>query len=226
MWKALVLVMFFTGCSHVPGRRLASEQEDLQLGEVDYRQSLVQIFPGDIKDELISYYLYVQLKNPQGEFVDFDQNEFSLRNNESEKINFTVERVLRGRYYIKLEKRDGVEWKTLDLLLQGKALREKFKLSISKPSRKFSSIKLLKKLDGKIILRLKIADRHNRKLELPDVPEIWFDGAGEISEIKHTSEGEWEFTFSYPEVNQVIYFTVRASGVSFRKLYRFQHIEK
>jgi hypothetical protein len=39
-------------------------------------------------------------------------------------------------------------------------------------------------------------------------------------------EGVWEFTISYPGVNQILYVTLKANGVELERLFRFQHVEK
>jgi hypothetical protein len=75
-------------------------------------------------------------------------------------------------------------------------------------------------------LRLTLRDRRNLPVEMQQSPEIILEGIGEVSGLKMVKAGVWEFTISYPEVNQILYVSLRANGVKIERLFRFQHVEK
>jgi hypothetical protein len=223
----LLILFIVLACSHQsPYRRVAQDLSEFRVGEVSFKRSLVQVFPSDTENNFVSYYLFVQLKDSEGRFVDAERREFSLRTHTGEEINFKFERVLPGRYYLTLEKEESRHWKKLNLYLQDKPLKEQFKVQMVKASETYSKMTKVKNSDNRLVLRLNLRDQHNKPLELPEPPEIFLEGDGEMPGIIHTGEGVWEFTIIYPNHNQIIYVSARANGFLLKRLYRYQHIEK
>jgi len=223
----LLLLLLALGCSHPePYRRIAEDLNEFRGGEVSFKKSMVQVFPSDQKDEIASYYLFVQLKDSEGRFVDAEKREFSLKTISGVEVDFMFERVLPGRYYLMIEREEGHHWQELNLFLHDKPLKEQFKVQMAKASRTHSKISKITNSHSRLILRLHLRDRQNKALELPEGPEIFLEGEGQVQEVIHTAEGVWEFSIVYPNENQIIYVSVRANGVYLRRLYRYQHIEK
>ena len=177
-------------------------------------------------EEDISYYLYVELKNSEGKYVDCDQKDLALGLKEGKKIDFDFHRALVGRYYLKIEKEEDVKAKNINLYYKEKPLKEQFKVHFNKPHKSNTKITIVSNQEYRLTLRLRFADKNNHSIELPEAPEIWIAGQGIIEDVKHLKEGVWEFSILIPDENQIMYISARAMGVSFRNLYRFQHIEK
>jgi hypothetical protein len=137
-----------------------------------------------------------------------------------------VEQSLDGRYYITIEKTSEFSSAEMDIFLKGRPLKEQFKLSMHYPDQKNSSIKMIKNSNNILVFRLRLADKNNRLVEIPDRPEIILEGVGNVDDLRHVSEGTWEFSVIYPEENQIMYFSVRAMGVYLSNIFRYQHVEK
>lgn len=196
------------------------------MGEVDFTRSRVLIYPAKEMEDDISYFLFLELKNSEGKYVDCDQKDLSIRHKKGKKIDFDFHRALVGRYYLKIEKEEDVKAKNIDLYYKDRALKEQFKVHLTKPHKSNTKITLVSNQEYRLTLRLRFADKNNHPIELPEAPEIWIDGQGIIEDVKHFKEGVWEFSIIFPDENQIMYISARAMGVSFRNLYRFQHIEK
>lgn len=224
----LLFLISISSCSNLgPQRKIASyEEPKIKMGEVDFTRSKVLIYPAKEMEEDISYYLYVELKNSEGKYVDCDQKDLALRLKEGKKIDFDFHRALVGRYYLKIEKEEDVKAKNINLYYKEKPLKEQFKVHFNKPHKSNTKITLVSNQEYRLTLRLRFADKNNHSIELPEAPEIWIDGQGIIEDVKHLKEGVWEFSILIPDENQIMYISARAMGVSFRNLYRFQHIEK
>ena len=216
------LILTFFGCAEAPLRHPASETI-IRIGEVSRAHSLVQLFPTSEGDTL-TYNFYLQLKNEKSEYVDCDPSEIILKTKKNRPVPFKLERLLTGRYYLILNKSQGL--KDIDFFVKGIELKEKFNLNLRKPDKKFTSITIAQKDDGKVVFRLKLADKTNKPVVLLNEPEIVLEGRGEIEGVRYIQEGIWEFTLVYPEENQIIYLSVRAQGVYLTNLLRYQHIEK
>lgn len=222
----LILLMLSVSCAlRAPQRHIANIDVAEKYGAHDSKRSLVQIFPSQNLKE-ISFYLYVQLKDKNGKFVDAKPNEFQLKTRKGSKISFDFERVLVGRYYLSILKNQKIESHDLDLFVQGRVLKEQFKLQMNRPHEKHTKLKLLKNNRNLLHFELRLADSKNRPLEVPEKPEILLDGPGVVEEMKHIKEGVWQFKVKYPDENHITYFSVRSMGITFQKLYRYQHIEK
>jgi hypothetical protein len=220
----IILILFAVGCaSKKPERKIASEPRP---NIYDHSKSLVNIFPAVSADDGIWYYFYVQTKNTLGQFTHIDPSEIEVRTSKGKKIPFKSEQLLRGRYYLSIEKTPEFSSAQLDIFVRGKALKEQFKLNMRHPDKSNSSIKIVKNSRNKLTFRLRLADKKNQAVEIPEKPEIILEGIGNIEDLKQSSEGTWEFSIIYPEQNQIMYFSVRAMGVYLSNLYRYQHVEK
>ena len=197
----------------------------IRLGEVDLKKSEVQIFPAVASDTGVWYYFYVQLKDRNGNYVDCGPHELTLATTKGQPIPFDYERRLPGRYYLTVEKSADFSSSQLNFFVQNKPLKEKFKLHFSPPSRSKSKISVLEKNSRYLKLQLKLIDEQNRPVQMPDKPEVMFEGHGYIEDIKQVEEGTWEFRVIYPDENQIMYFSVRAMGVFMPKIFRYHHVQ-
>lgn len=222
----IVLILVLTACASPPPkpeRKLASVPE---VPIYDHSKSQVQIFPAVAADNALWYYFYVETKNTKGKYFAVEPSEIEVRTHKGKKVPFRFEQLLAGRYYITLEKTFDISSAQLDVLVKGKPLKEQFKLNMRVPDKVHSKITLVKKTRNKIIFRLLLADKKDQPVEIPDKPEIILEGIGSVEEMRHVSEGTWEFSLIYPEENQIMYFSVRAMGIYLSNLYRYQHVEK
>jgi hypothetical protein len=111
----------------------------------------------------------------------------------------------------------------MDFFVSGKPLKEQFKLEMSIPDRATSTIKILANKGNVIKFQLRLADDRNKPIETLDQPEILMDGGhGTLEGVKKMAKGIWEFNVVYPEVNQIMYFSVRSQGILLQKLLRYQ----
>lgn len=223
----ILLILLVAACASPDPEKQARKIASMSRPVIyDHSKSLVQIFPAVSSDNSIWYYFYVQTKDTFGRFTAIDTNEIEIRTRKGKKIPFKVEQLLQGRYYLTLEKTAEFSSAELDVFVRGKALKEQFKLNMRQPDQANSSIKMIKNSRNTLVFRLRLADKKNQPVEVPDKPEIILEGMGNIEEFKHISEGTWEFSIIYPEQNQIMYFSVRAMGVYLSNLYRYQHVEK
>lgn len=226
MKVGIVLLFFLVSCASRKPARHPAFHEIYRFGEISQHHSLVQIFPSEKNDESLSYYLYVQLKDENGNFVDVGAEEFSLRTSKGERVGFAFERVLSGRYYLMIDKAEHVMAKKINLYVQGKCLKDKIMIQLQRPHASHTRIKMVANEKNNLTFELKLADKHNRPVVLPETPEILLDGQGEIYDIKQVKEGVWHFKVIIPDDNQIMYLGMRALGVLMQDLYRYQHIEK
>jgi hypothetical protein len=222
MWFIILSVLLTACSSELPYRNLASTNTLLVLGEIDYQKSSIQVFHSGSEDQ--GHYLYVQLKNKKGDFVDCEKDEFHLKTPTGDKVGFYLHRKLRGRYYLMMEK--GKDLTEVVLLIKGMPLPETFKISQRAPHALHTKMMFIQKTEGKLFLRLKLADKTNRFVESPEIPEIIMEGEGFIQDLKYIGEGNWDFTVAHPGENQLMYFSVRYMGLYFPNLYRHQHVDK
>jgi hypothetical protein len=210
----------------VKDRQVAAVATPKKIPILDYKKSLVNIYPAVPTEEGLWYYFYVQLKDTDGMFLDCSSKEIVLKTSKGRILPFTQERSLKGRYYLTLEKTADISSGQIDVFVQGVPLKEQFKLHFKYPDKRNSKISILRNKDNKITFTLRLADKDNAPVEMPENPEIILEGSGTIDEIKYVSEGTWEFSLVYPEENQIMYFSVRAQGVYLSNLFRYQHVEK
>src|SRR5690606_24285313 len=157
------------------------------------------------------YYFYLQLKDSNGRFVD--SRDIKITTEKGDEVPFIQERVLTGRYYLTLKKEAGLSSAHLNVIAQGKVLKEEFKLSFDYPHKKNSQIRLVQKDNNVLKFQLNLRDEKNIPVDVSERPEIFLEGMGIINEVKEVSEGTWEFTVLYPDENQIMYLSVRAMGV-------------
>jgi hypothetical protein len=223
----IFLILLTVGCaSKAPERSIASAIRAARPNIYDHTRSLAHIFPAVAADNGIWYYFYVETKNTYGRFYNIDPSEIEIKTHKGKKVAFKYEQILAGRYYLTLEKTVDVSSAELDIFVRGKALKEQFKLNMRQPDKANSTIKLVKISDNRLVFRLRLADKKNQPVEMPDKPEIILEGMANVEDVTHVSEGTWEFTVIYPEQNQIMYFSVRAMGVYLSNIYRYQHVEK
>ena len=227
MRPLLILFIFLlTACASDPEKMVRKIASVPPPAIYDHSKSLVNIFPAVAADEGIWYYFYVQTKDTLGRFIPIDPKEIEIKTRKGRKVPFKVEQLLTGRYYLTLEKTTDFSSAELDIFVRGKALKEQFKLNMRHPDQKNSSIKIVKNSRNTLVFRLRLADKKNQPVEIPDKPEIILEGIGNVEDLRHVSEGTWEFSIIYPEQNQIMYFSVRAMGVYLSNIYRYQHVEK
>lgn len=225
-WPLIVGLLFQLGCStRTVSRDIASVTPE-QKSEIDLKKSFVQIFPNIVSGEESWYYFYVVLKDHKGRYIDCPETDLSLKTISGKKVPFKLERILLGRYYVNLKRKPNMTTEELTFFVQGKPLKENFKLYFKRPEARHSKIVFVKKSSSKLTLELHLADKNKRPVDPPDVPEVILDGVGEIGTLKHIREGVWEFTVIYPDQNQIMYFSVRSMGVYLSNLFRYQHVEK
>lgn len=222
----LILLFLISCASKKPVREIAYVNSAVENLGIDLSKSLVNIHPATAADNGVWYYFYIQLKNSDGKYVDTDLSDFKLKNSKGQSIDFKIERVLRGRYYITIEKTAEINSSQIDFFVKNKLLKEKLKLQMMTPSLVNTRLILVHDSNHRAVFRLKLLDKDNKPVELPDWPEIIIDGTATIEDLKHIGEGIWEFTVVYPEENLVLYFSVRALGTYFNNILRYQHIEK
>ena len=194
----------------------------MQYGEISFEKSFFQVFPSVVEDGTLKYYFYLQIRDAKGRYVDCESTDIVVKNKKGMKIPHTFERLMPGRYYVTLKEAHN----DLSFLVQGKKLLGKLQLTQDRPDRNFSSITLIEQKDSELRLRLKLSDKNNRPIKPTNPPEIILDGMGEVTELKPIQEGIWEFSIIYPEINQLLYISVRAQDAYFSNIYRYQHVEK
>lgn len=204
-----------------PVRKYASVEE-ISSSEVDKTKSSVQVFSSHSRD----IYLYVQLKDKFGKFVEHKQEAFSLNSSKGKKINFSFERSRRGHYYLTIPESEHVDVNHIDIYIQNKLLKGQHKLQLSRPHSKFTRMKIVNNFQNVLSLELQLRDQNNAPVELPESPEIMLEGVGYIQNLRYTGQGVWLFEVNYPEENQIMYFGIRALEVKIPNLYRYQHVEK
>lgn len=223
----LLTLIALTACSHMPEREPASFSEIIVLGEIDKFKSVVTLFPPEIKGDIYRYFFYLQLKNSEGQFVDCDERDVVLKNKKGKKIPFRLERVLPGKYYVIIEKSAKVITSDLDISVQGKVLREQFKLTLNHPDKKNSKIKIISEENHRVTFELTLADSNGKRVNLFEKPEIVFnDGNVSMENLHQVKEGVWRFTLLLSEQNHVIYISVKTNGAYLERLYRLHYVDK
>lgn len=222
----VLLIFLVTSCAadkERQARKIASMSRPIIY---DHSKSLVNIYPAVSVDDGIWYYFYVQTKDTYGRFISIETNDIEIKTRKGKKVPYTLEQVLSGRYYLTIAKTSEFSSAELDVFVRGKPLKEQFKLSLHYPDKANTTIKLVKNSRHKIKFQLRLADKQNKPVQIPDQPEIILDGMGNIEDLRQIKEGTWEFSIVYPEQNQIMYFSVRAMGIYFTNIYRYQHVEK
>jgi len=219
-------------CSHRPAgspdREVAAVTElSLNYGDIDHKKSSVKLFPPEFEGGYYKYYFYVELKDQQNKFVDCDPGEIVLKNDKGALVNFELERLFTGRYYVIVEAPKQIVPKNIHFSVRDKPIQEKFRLVLQGPPvLEKSGIRMLVKENHQVTMQLILKDANGRPATLGAGPEVILEGDGFLGDVVQMKDGIWEFTINYSEQNHIMYISVRAQGVYFHNLYRFQHVEK
>jgi hypothetical protein len=222
MRKLLLLSLFFLiACAHAPERNIASF-EVITFGEVDPAQSTVHLFPNHSGHPDLHHF-YLELRNLNNKLVDIELRDISLKL-EKNSPSIYIKRISVGRY--QMEVYDHIpHFKKLKLVVQNKIIKHTI-VRKQKPVKANSKIKLVSNTNNKLKLHVYLKDEKNSAVILETSPDIILDGLGGLSKPVKVKDGVWEFVIDYPEMNQVLYISIRANGIMLEKLYRHQHIEK
>ncbi len=224
-WLITLSLFFLISCaSQQKVERAPASIAPVKALEIDYRKSLAQIFPGDA-GATVAAYLYVQLRDVEGNYVDADPEGFRIQGKKGENISFGLERMLTGRYYLLIDKTEGIKSSEIDLYLDERPLKQQVKLHLARPYRSTSGLKVMENANNRLTLRLELRDEKGRPVELPEAPEILHDDVTQLESIEHLGEGVWKVVMLYPQDNCILYFSVRAMGTVLPNLLRHQHIE-
>jgi hypothetical protein len=218
-------LIFLISCSSPPQVRFPASESLQRLGTSDIKRSGVQIFLASENTEF-AFYFYVQLKDAAGNYVDTRQEDFILKTNRGRRVDFQFERLQVGRYYLSVHRRSAPDSSRVDLYLQGKVLRDQFHVSAQRPHHHHVTLKLFDNKDHRLTFELRLADKKNLPVEVPETPEILIEGQGSVESIDRVGQGVWRFVLHYPEENQILYLGIRTMGLTFQNLYRYQHVEK
>jgi hypothetical protein len=222
MRTVLLLSLFLlTACASRPDRFIASS-EPVAIAEIDAKRSMVKLFTSDSGQPDLNYF-YFELRDSKKALVDVELKDIVIQESEI-NLHTRVRRISLGRYEAAVEK-DLSDMTKVKFLIQNKKLAHKL-VNLQKPNKKQSTLVLLSDSNNDLSLRLTLRDRRNLPVEMQQSPEIILEGIGEVSGLKMVKAGVWEFTISYPEVNQILYVSLRANGVKIERLFRFQHVEK
>lgn len=224
VWTILFLFIFVACAGQPINRGPASIDTDEFYGEADYSLSNVKLFPPEREGNSYHHFFYVELRNKKGQFVDVDSREIRLRTKTGKGPQFSVSRLLRGRYYIAVDSRDKLSYSDFDFLLQGKLLKEQVKLNFQEVSPRHTWIKSVSKYGHRMKMRLFLGDSRGKAIDFPSPPELILDGNGFIEDLTRVSAGTWEFDLLLPDQNEIVYISLRAHGKYLERLYRLQHI--
>ena len=219
----LFFLIFLTSCAATAPKRTPSSEASFRPGIVDSHKSRVRLFPAENEQ---FYNFYLELKNPQGEYVDCDPSEIEVHTKSGKHLAFDYERILAGRYYLVIDQQQLGSIDFIEIGIRGERLPLKFKIHSHKPDSKNSKISIIENEGNIMRLRLRLANAKNEVIDLHDRPEILFHGEGYVSEPEKKGRGIWEFSVIYPEANQIMYFSIRAQGTYLHRIFRYQHIEK
>lgn len=219
---SLLLPLFFLiACAHAPERNIASF-EVIAFGEVDPAKSVVQLFP-NLSGHPDLHHFYLELRNSNNKLVDIELSEISLKL-EKRYPSIYIKRISLGRY--QMEVSDHIPtYKKLKFVVQNKIINHSI-VKKQKPVKSNSKIKLVSNANHKLKFHVYLKDENNSAVMLDMYPDVILEGMGEFTKPQKLKDGGWEIVISYPELNQVLYISIRANGVLLEKLYRYQHIEK
>lgn len=218
----IALILVLVGCSVSPPVRIPASEPTL-YGRPDLKRSRIQFFPSATVDGDGVLYFYLELKNELGELIDCEPSELLVQTKAGRGVVFKLERILRGKYYLILNERPQAD--ELVLLLRGELLST-FKLPRGRLDPSQTKIIRIKTDKNKTTFLLRLADAHHRPVKLVERPEILLEGMGSVKDLQEISEGMWEFSVVYPEISQIMYFSVRAQGVYHERIFRYHHVEK
>jgi hypothetical protein len=196
-------------------------------GKIEQQLSSIRLFPGEeIAAGYSRYFIYLELRNAQNQYVDFDLNEISLRTAAKVEIHFKVDRLSRGRYYLIIEASDELASKKLDLSINDQTFYRNFTLFFLRPDPRTSFIHIVESGNNSMKMKLFLSDSNGSPVELPGDPELIIEGQALIEGVKRIKKGVWEFELIYPERNEIFYISVRANGVNLRHMFRMHYVQK
>jgi hypothetical protein len=215
------LFIFLIACADVPVRHPATVSNAL-YGDVDHSYSVVKTFPKDQEQDGEQSF-YLELRNKEKQFIDVNFEQIIVKS-PAANLNFSLQRLGRGRYEIKINQED-LEFKNLRFEVQNKEIKHSLN-RLSRPSKKHSQLKIIANPEYNLWLELNLRDLKGHPLDLSYLPEVIVEGEAVMSDIRQTKKGTWHIQMTYSEGNQILYFSVRANGVKLERLLRFQHVEK
>lgn len=225
---SLFLILAILSCAHHDGleRTPSSEAESYHYGEPDEIQSSVKEFPPEHRNQTIRHIFFVELRDQASSLIDRDIAEFRVYFR-GKVYPAEVSRVLRGRYYVIVESPDKSTG-DLDFRVSGIKLRESFKLRLNYPDEKNSRVRTLKKGRHRAVLELSLRDKFGKAVELREPPEVLAEDDSDIviEKVEPMGKGIWQVQLQYPRGNQLTYLSVRSRGLFFKKLFRFQYVDK
>ncbi|MES2528640.1 MAG: hypothetical protein V4598_16270 [Bdellovibrionota bacterium] len=231
---APLFLIFTVSCAHLhelnerhdrPSRAPSSEAGVLRYGDHDANLSMVKQFPPKREESFTRYYFYIELKDKSGSYIDRDLHEFGVKD-KKDILPVTVERVLRGRYYVILDSEKNLSMATLDFYVAGFKLKESFKLGLNTAHLKHTKIKKMTAHSTYAKLELQLKDQNGKFVEAPEAPEVIIESDVEVTKLEHMGNGIWQIHLRYPMGNQLFYISVRSYGVEFKNLFRFQYIDQ
>jgi len=222
MRNLLLLTLFFVfSCAFAPERKIASI-EVIAFGNINADHSLVQLFPNRIDHPDLDHF-YLELRDSNKALVDVDLGDIALKVNKQIPSTY-IRRISIGRYEVEVS--DHIShFKNLKFVVQNKIIKHAI-VNKQKPTKTYSSIIVISDNNYKMNLRLTLKDEKDSLVKVDAAPDIILNGDGNISMPQMVKSGIWEIEVSYPEMNQIMYFSIRANGVLLEKLLRYQHIEK
>lgn len=226
MQQGILIFIFFSlcACSQAPVRKIAAIERDFYYSEVNVSESSIRQFPPETISGIRHYFFYLELKNSLFQLVDIDPREIALKSHE-EQLDFTLERISRGRYYVILAVTEKAP-QSVDFLINGHYLKKNFQLIANQPDQSHSSIITLVKSKYRHTLRLFLSDSQGQPVKTLAAPDLIIEGYAYTENIRAISTGVWEFDLVFPEQNGIFYISVRAQGKLLNRLFRLHHIEK
>lgn len=216
------LTLILASCAHQVERHLASSNDPVQLGMIDLKETVIRHFPPENSEHEDEHMFHLTLVDWNKKLVDLDASEFTVMS-KGKTISHTMERLAVGRYTLNFHA-DGLADTVLKL--QGKKLKLLIDKEKQLPSQAQSNLEIVSNENHQLVLKLTLKDKKGQMVGLLELPEIISSEEVMIKGIQMLQSGVWEVTIHYPEVNFVLYLSVRANGVYLNNLFRFQHIEK
>ncbi len=219
-WFLFSLFLVFA-CAHAPERSIASLDE-IKFGFIDPAQSIVRLFPNTSGHPDLHHF-YLELRDSNKLLVDVALSDIVLKI-EKKNPSIYIKRISLGRY--ELEVSDHIShFKKLKFVVQNRSVKHAI-VKRQKPAKSHSKVTVISNAENKLKLHISLKDEKNVAVILDMSPDIILDGLGHLSMPQKVKDGVWEIVIDYPEMNQILYISVRANGVMLEKLLRYQHIEK
>ncbi len=203
----------------------ASYAEMILHGDHDPLRSSVKVFPAEHKEKFTRHFYFLELKDEKGMYIDRDLHEIEVKI-KNKKLDTKIERVLRGRFYVKFDADKNLTMGQLDFYVAGKKLRESFKVGLKPAHASHTKMRKLRATKNRAKFELVLKDEKGRFVESPTEPEIISESGAEVTKLEHMGNGIWHITMTYPRGNHLFYITVRSYGVEFKNLFRFQYVDR